>query len=100
VEEGGQPIILSVVQFPSWAAARTVTAEPLVVLDSGTEDPADSADPPVVQSWRSVEDGDVVMGAALPLHRSSDRVWEIRVRPTADAVVRLNLRVEDGAPTS
>jgi hypothetical protein len=95
VEEDGAPVILGVVQLPSWASTRVVVAEPMIVLDNGLETPDGHADAPSVIGWRSAEDDRSVSGAELTVDRSSDRTWELRVRPAADAVVRVNLTVRE-----
>jgi hypothetical protein len=99
VDEDGVPVILGVVQFPAWPSAHVVAAEPVIVLDGGVEpldpEPGSSS----VLGWRSTE-GDIVFpGADILVDRSMHRVWEVRVRPPADAVVRLNLVVREAGVT-
>lgn len=100
VEEDGIPVILGVMQLPSWVSTRVVTAEPVIVLDSGVEPVTGRPDAPAVIGWRCAEDGPTVPGPELTVERSSPRTWEVRVRPATDAVVRVNLTVQDveGAP--
>ncbi|QJY45145.1 hypothetical protein [Pseudonocardia broussonetiae] len=95
VQENGVPVIFGVVQMPSWASTRVVVAEPVIVLDSGVEPVDGRTDGPVVLGWRSVESDPPVDGAELVIERPSDRTWELRVRPSADAVVRVNLTVRE-----
>jgi hypothetical protein len=95
VEEDCMPVIVGVVQFPLWASTRVVTAEPVIVLDSGVEPSDGRAGSPAAMGWRSTETDPPVDGAELVVERSSDRVWEVRVRPSADAVVRVKLAVRE-----
>jgi hypothetical protein len=95
IEENGAPVILGVVQFPSWPSTRVVVAEPVIVLDNGIEPSDGKAGSPAVIGWRSTETDDPVDGAEILVDRSSDRIWEVRVRPSSDAVVRVNLAVRE-----
>lgn len=95
VDENGFPVIRAVVHFPSWATTQVVTAEPVVVLDNGVETSDNRSDHPVVIGWRSTESDSSADQAELVVARSSDRSWEIRVRPPTDAVVRVNLTVRE-----
>lgn len=93
VEENGTPVIRGVVQLPAWASSRVVIVQPVIVLDNGLELPDDSPGAPAVIGWRSTESGAIVDGPELLVDQTSDRRWEVRVRPASDAVVRLNLTV-------
>lgn len=95
LEENGVPVIFGVVQFPSWPSSRVVVAEPVIVLDNGVETSDGSTGSPVVIGWRSTESDPPVDGAQIVVDRSSDRIWEVRVQPAPDAVVRVNLAVRE-----
>lgn len=95
IEENDVPVILGLVQFPSWASTRVVVAEPAIVLDSGVEASTGGPGSPAVIGWRSTEQDPPVSGSEIIVERSTDRIWELRVKPPTDAVVRVNLVVRD-----
>ncbi|WP_214401840.1 hypothetical protein [Pseudonocardia lacus] len=95
VDDGGSPVIRAVVALPTWPTTRTVTVEPVVVLDNGIEPAEDGAGRPVVIGWRSTDSDRSVAGAELLVDRDTDRTWEVRVRALPDAVVRLGLSVRE-----
>lgn len=93
LSEDGAPVILAVVKFPTWQRARQVTARPRVVTDGALEEIPDAAQ--AVAGWRAMESGTNRAGADLILGASEERIWELRVHPIADSVVRIDLQVQE-----
>lgn len=92
----GDVSVVATVEFPRWAARKTVVAQPVVVIDGGVES-ADVLDAPVVTGWVCPETGQERVGDRVTVTRNDERIWTVRVIPPADAVVRINLVVEDAA---
>jgi hypothetical protein len=96
VQEGESVVVLGTVRMPEWPSPKLVVVAPLIVLDNGVESPGGvTSHSPTVIGWRGVESGRSVPGSQLTVDRSDDRLWEVRVTPAVDAVVRLTLTVSD-----
>lgn len=93
IREVSGTVLRAVVQMPEWPTPKIVEVECKIVLDSGFEPPG--VDSPKALEWRSTTSKMVVKGGRLRIDRDSDKQWEVRIRPTADAVVRLNLVVSE-----
>ncbi|WP_067658588.1 hypothetical protein [Nocardia harenae] len=93
--EEGHPVIVTVVELPMRSTAKTASAEAFVVTDDGLDSGRDGARPDVLD-WTAVDTGRVVVGASVDMVGVSERQWRIRVRPVADTVTRVSVRLRDG----
>lgn len=93
LSEGGTPVIWAVVKFPTWQSARRVVARPRVVTDGALEELPNAEQ--AVLGWRALDSGADRVGADILLTAGEERIWELRVRPVADSVVRIDLQVRE-----
>jgi len=91
--EDARVVIRAVVRFPEWKVSRTIVARPRVVVDGGTESPDDELPAPEVIGWRAADTDEQRAGDTIDIGRAAGRLWELRVMPPVDAVVRIDLDV-------
>ncbi|WP_141215347.1 MULTISPECIES: hypothetical protein [unclassified Rhodococcus (in: high G+C Gram-positive bacteria)] len=90
----GEALVTATIELPLWPTSKTVTAEPLVVIEGGTEQPG-TLEPPVVLGWADAANGEQRVGRSISVAREDSRKWTVSIRPPKDAVVRIALTVED-----
>nr|WP_296777382.1 hypothetical protein [Rhodococcus sp. (in: high G+C Gram-positive bacteria)] len=90
----GEALVVATVELPAWPTAKSVTAEALVVVEGGTEQPG-VLEPAVVLGWSSSESGEKRLGRSATIAREDSRIWTVSVRPPKDTVIRLAFSVED-----
>lgn len=93
--EDGRPVVVTVVELPRQTTARTARAEAFIVLDDGLDSGRDGVRPDVLD-WTALETGRVVTGDSVDLAELTERRWRIRVRPIADTVTRVLIKLREG----
>lgn len=92
----GEALVIATIELPLWPTSKTVIAEPLVVIEGGTEQPG-ILEPAVVLGWADAANGEKRVGRSISVAREDSRRWTLSIRPPKDAVVRIALIVEDEA---